>query len=91
MATKDVECDVKNLLVYTGNGDVTTTGIISNRSHFYGIHKLLSLESSVVNGEDRNECVFRHMCNVAMFHYVFIYVKNVPKENSWNICEVLFN
>ena len=91
MATKDVDCDVKNLLVYTGHGEVMTSAIMNNRSHFYGNHKLLSLESSIANGEGRNECVFRHMSDEAMFHYVFIYVKNVPKENSWKICEVLFH
>ena len=87
VVTEILECDVKNLLVYTRYGDVTVSGIITDRSHFHGNHKVLSLESSVTNGNGQNECVFR--CE-DMCHYVFIAVQNVPDESSWKICEVLF-
>ena len=88
VVTEILECDVKNLLVYTGHGDITVSGIITDRAHFHGNHKLLSLESSVTNGNGQNECMFR---SEDMCHYVFISVENVPDESSWKICEVIFN
>ena len=91
MVTENLECDVRNLLVYTGHGNVEVSGITNHRSHFHGNYKLLTLESSVTNGNGQNECVFRHMCDEDMCHYVFISVQNVPDESSWKICEVLFS
>ena len=83
----NLECDVKNLLVYTGYDDVMVSGTITDRSHFHGNYKLLSLERSGTNGNGQKECMFR--CE-DMCHYVFISVQNVPDESSWKICEVLF-
>ena len=88
VVTEDMDCDVKNLLVYTGHSDITPSRIATNRAHFQGNHKLLSLESSVTSGNGQNECVFR--CE-DICYYVFIYVRNVPNETSWKICEVFFN
>ena len=87
VVTEGLNCDVKNLLVYTGHGDITPSGIINNLAHFHGNHKLQSLESSVTNGNGQKECVFR--CE-DMCHYVFVSVQNVPSDPSWKICEVLF-
>ena len=88
MVTEILECDVKNLLVYTGHGDAMVSGILTDRAHFHGNHKLLTPESYVTNGNGQNECVFtcEDLC-----HYVFISVENVPHESFWKICEVLFN
>ena len=91
VGTKDLGCDIKNLLVYTGYGDVMLSGTITDRAHFHGNHKLLNLESFVANGNGQKEFVFRHMCGEDMCHYVFISVQNVPDESSCKICEVLFN
>ena len=88
VVTEILECDVKNLLVYTGHGDVMVSAITNDRAHFHGNHQLLNLESSVTNGNGQKECVFR--CE-DMCHYVFISVENVPHESLWKICEVLFN
>ena len=85
---KDLECDVKNLLLYTGHDDVRVAGMTNRQAHFHGNHKLLSLKSSVTNSNGQNECVFR--CE-DICHYVFLSVQNVPDESSWKICEVLFN
>ena len=91
MVTEILDCDAKDLLVYTGHGDAMMIGVFNNGSHFYGNHKLLTMENFVTNGNGQNECVFRHICDEDKWHYVFIYVKNVPEETSWKICEVLFN
>ena len=88
VVTKDLECDFKNLLVYTGHGDVMVSGITIDRAHFHGNLKLLNLESYVTNGNGQKQCVFR--CE-DMCHYVYISVQNVSCESSWKICEVLFN
>ena len=88
VVTENMECDVKNLLVYTGYGDVIVSGMITDRSHFPGNHKLLNLESSVTNGNGQKECVFG--CDEDMCHYVFISVQNIPDESSGKICEVVF-
>ena len=81
LVTENLECDVKNLFVYTGHGDVMTTGVLSNRSHFHGNHKMLNLESSVTDGNGQ-ECVFE--CE-DMCHNVFISVQNIPDESSWKL------
>ena len=91
MVTEDLECDVKNLLVYTGHGDIMVSGITLYHVHFHGNYKLLTLESSVTNSNGQKECVFRHVCDEGMCHCVFISVQNVPDESSWKICEVLFS
>ena len=87
VVTENLDCDANNLLVYTGYDDVMISGSINDRAHFNGNYKLLSLESSVTNGNGQKECVFR--CE-DICHYVFISVENVPDESSWKICEVLF-
>ena len=87
VVTENLDCDVNNLLVYTGHNDVMMSGSINDRAHFHGNHKLLTPESSVTNDNGQKECVFR--CE-DMCHYVFISVEKVPDESSWKICEVLF-
>ena len=92
VATENLECRPPSLLVYGGQDipDYLTSATTNNRIHFLGNRKLLTLESSVPNSNGQNECVFRHMCDEDMCHYVFISVQNVPDQSSWKICEVLF-
>ena len=93
VATENLECRPPSLLVYGGQDipDYLTSATTNNRIHFLGNRKLLILESSVNNSNGQNECVFRHMCDEDMCHYVFISVQNVPDESSWKICEVYFD
>ena len=70
--------------------DYLDASYADDRLHFLGKKKIIRLDSSSVNN-GQNECVFRHICDEDKWHYVFIYVKNVPEETSWKICEVLFN
>ena len=93
VATENLECRPPSLLVYGGQdiSDYLTSGTTNNRIHFFGNRKLLNLESSVTNDNGQKECVFRHMCDEDMCHYVFISVQNVIDESAWKLCEVYFD
>ena len=64
VVAENLECRPPSLLVYGGQDipDYLTSATTDNRIHFLGNRKLLTLESSVNNGNGQNECVFRHMC-----------------------------
>ena len=88
--TENLVCDHKELLIY-GEQNIPNMDEIyqSERLHFVGNKKIIRLDSSSVNN-GQNECVFRHICE-DICHYVFIFVKSVPEESNWRICEVIFD
>ena len=90
VVTENLDCNNKNLAVYTEHQEGISEDLSEkNGLHFLGKHKLMRLEWSTVEN-NKNLCVFRQICDENCY-YIYLFVRNIPDNEIWKICEVLFN
>ena len=76
--------------MYTGHQDGINENLTEkNGLHFLGKHEKMRYESSRVEN-NKNLCVFRQICEENCY-YIYLFLHNVPDDETFKICEVLFN
>ena len=91
VVTENLACNNKDLVMYTAEDYDADENLINvgNGIHFIGKHRRMRLDSFSTEN-NKNLCVFRQVCEDNCY-YVYLFVRNVPDDTSWKICEVLFD